>query len=357
MENILSFILYITVYLISGILMTVSIKKKQKVLFIIALIIPTLFAGLRYYVGTDYENYYYTYIHYTNISMKEYFKAGINNPGLFLIAKITNIVKSEKVFFGLCALIIYSTFILGIKKNYEKYSLFLLIFLFLMQPFTNGFNIIRQTIAISICFINFQNIYERNLKKFLLVLLLAMSFHMTAIVTLPMYFLYNKNKSQSYSWKSVFVVLFSIIIFSNIQSLFPILNRFSFLNQYSSYFSTMATVGNNTSLLLKIMVIVFICFFKKKLEQYDRNNNFLFLLLIISLSLELTGFFSAFIKRLSMYYYSIPSILLLSEIPRIVKNNKNKLLMFICIFMYAVLLFAVSYVILKQSNIIPYKIK
>ena len=40
MENILSFILYITVYLISAVLMTRSIKKNRKILFIIALTIP-----------------------------------------------------------------------------------------------------------------------------------------------------------------------------------------------------------------------------------------------------------------------------------------------------------------------------
>ncbi len=357
MENILSFILYITIYLISAILMTRSIKKKRKVLFIIALLIPVIFAGLRYCVGTDYENYHYTYINYSHLSIKDFLKIGVNNPGLFLIIKIASTIGNEKTFFGLCALIIYWIFIIRIKKDYEKYSLFLLIFLFLMQPFTNGFNIIRQTIAISISFVNFQNIYDRKLKKFMLLLFIAMVFHVTAIVTLPMYFLYSENKKSPYSWKSIFIVLFSIIIFSNIQLIFPMLSKLSFLSQYSSYLSSTATVGSNASLLLKSIVILFILIFKRNLEKHDKKNSFLIMLLLISLSLELTGFFSAFIKRLSMYYYSIPSILLLSQIPKVVKSSRNKLLMYLGIFTYAILLFFISYVIFKQSNIIPYRIK
>lgn len=357
MENILSFILYIVVYIISAILMSKSIKKGHKILFIVALIIPIIFAGLRYYVGTDYENYHYMYINYSNISIKEIIKTGISNSGFYLVIRIASIVKNEKFFFALCALLIYLIFILGIKKEYKKYSLFLLIFLFLMQPFTNGFNIIRQTIAISIAFLNFKNIYERNLKKFLLLLLFEISFHATSIVTLPMYFLYTKENKQTHTWKSIFAVLLSIIVFSNIRLIFPFLSSLPFFRHYSSYLSTTATVGSNASLLLKIIVLLFILFFKKKLENYDKNNNFLILLLVISLCLELTGFFSAFIKRLSMYYYSIPSILILSQIPNVEKNNRDKLLMFFCIFVYAVLLFFISYVILKQSNIIPYRIR
>lgn len=356
MENILSFILYITVYLISAVLMTRSIKKNRKILFIIALTIPIIFASLRYYVGTDYENYHYTYISYSHIPIKEFFKNGLNNLGLFVIVKIANIIGGEKVYFGICALLIYLLFVLGIKKSYSKNSLFLLIFLFLMQPFTVGLNIIRQTIAVSISFVNFENIYSKNFKKFLLLLFLAISFHTTAIVTLPMYFLYSKNSRQSYSWKSILIVLISIILFSNIQYFFPMLSSLSFLGKYSSYLSSTTTVGSNTSLLLKLMIIAFILLFKKRLEQHDEKNAFLILLLVISLCLELTGFFSAFIKRLSMYYYSIPSILLLSQIPIIAKNSRNKLALYLGIITYAVLLFLISYVILKQSNIIPYRI-
>ena len=61
MGNYTSMFIYITIYTIATILIAAGIKRNSKLIIVIGILIPVLFAAFRYQVGTDYLNYLYAY--------------------------------------------------------------------------------------------------------------------------------------------------------------------------------------------------------------------------------------------------------------------------------------------------------
>lgn len=67
--------------------------------------------------------------------------------------------------------------------------------LFMQQDFTQ----IRAAVAIGVFLLSLRYIYTRNLKKYLLMMLIAVMFHTSSLLMLPLYFL-NPKKINKYLW-------------------------------------------------------------------------------------------------------------------------------------------------------------
>lgn len=70
--------------------------------------------------------------------------------------------------------------------------------------FGYSLGIFRQMIAISICLMGFKYVLERKLYYYIIFILLAMTFHTTAIIMLPMYWL-NKINLENKFYQILFV--------------------------------------------------------------------------------------------------------------------------------------------------------
>ena len=79
-------------------------------------------------------------------------------------------------------------------------------------------------IAISICLMGFKYVLERKLYYYIIFILLAMTFHTTAIIMLPMYWL-NKINLENKFYQILFVEA-TLFIFAR-----KIVNVFIFLHQ------------------------------------------------------------------------------------------------------------------------------
>ncbi len=124
--------------------------------------------------GNSYENYgIWGYIHefgfvYSNII-------------------ISHFTANRYIFILIYTLIVYVLILGSFKKYIENYPFALLLFLGLWFFFT--FTYLRQVMAVSIAWFGYRYIYERKLWKYLLVIVLAFSFHNSAIIFAPVYFL------------------------------------------------------------------------------------------------------------------------------------------------------------------------
>ena len=115
-----------------------------------------------------------------NVYPKEMGYVGCN----ILISKITS---NRYIFILLITFIIYLLHYFSLKKYCINYPYALLLFMGLMFFFT--FTYLRQMIGVGIGWLALQYIYKRKLYKFLICVLLATSFHNSAIILLPLYFI------------------------------------------------------------------------------------------------------------------------------------------------------------------------
>lgn len=106
-------------------------------------------------------------------------------------AFITYITANRYIYIFITTLLIYFLLILSLRKYAENMPFAVVVFLGLWFFFT--FTYLRQILACAIVWLAVQYIIERDLKKYLLVCLIAYSFHNSTLVFVPVYFLPMKK--------------------------------------------------------------------------------------------------------------------------------------------------------------------
>lgn len=351
MNNYFSLILYLVIYIISSILISKGIKRKNSIFILLGIFILIIFAGIRYDVGTDYINYKYMYDKFSNKDFLEIFNSKIDK-GFLLIIKISSLIGNEILFFSLSSFLIVIPFIYSLKMKYRYICIPLTIFLFLITIFTSGMNIIRQAIATSIIFYSFNYIFEKRFFKYIVFLILAVSFHITAVITFPLYFLWNKKTNKINKKRAIFIILCYILIPFSFNLSIKI---FSFIPEFSRFqsYNNIGRLGLNLSFFLNLGLFLILFFNRKKLIKKDCRNSFFLLLSFIALNMSFSGFKTTYFSRLGIYF-NYTELILWGYFPYIVrKNSQNMIKIFIVSFFISI--FILQYFYLRQANIIPYR--
>lgn len=146
-------------------------------------------------VGADYVTYLN---HFQNIlpsdwSFLDWDEVPYPNfeKGYLCFTHIVSLISQTDLFFTFVMALSMSVLPMASIKRFSK-PVWLGVFLFFaLGIYTDSFNILRQTIAMYICWLSIPFIVKRSFAKFLLITLLAFSFHKTALVFIPVYFLFN----------------------------------------------------------------------------------------------------------------------------------------------------------------------
>lgn len=142
----------------------------------LAMILLVLFIGLRYNVGVDYENYQRIYENIYETLIEPLFWL-INVSVDWLSLGVWGVML-------LCAAImIYFLHLTFLRTPFYVFSLFL----FLMQGYDTSVNVVRQAVAMAIFIYSLRYIVERSFFRYLLLILLAASFHISALFLVPLY--------------------------------------------------------------------------------------------------------------------------------------------------------------------------
>ena len=238
------------------------------------LLIPSLmFAfifGCRYNVGVDYYTYYTDYLYYWSNREIE--------PGFLLIKEtFKNNGLHFALYFGFIAFIQIFFFMMALRKRAYLYPSILLV-LFLSCIELGWMNGIRQSIATCIFVYATTLIDDKKPIKFIMAILLAMQFHNSAIILLPIYFITYipilKNK-----WLSIGVYLLALFINTLPVERFDVLftKAADLLGYGDIYDSEMALVeleNNGTGLGRIILNTIFLILilYSNKLKHFFKND-------------------------------------------------------------------------------------
>ena len=324
-------------------------KKKSTQLIIIGLSIsiPIFIATYRNGVGIDYYNYQklYHYIIINCTSLNNIFSYYIES-GYVILNLLANIIfKNYKGVLFLSSSIYMIASFKGITNYKTKISVSLAYFIFLVtmySPFLNG---MRQFIAVAIFFNSYIYIYNRNFWKFFLLVIIASLFHKSALLCLPMYFLWADKGRNS----KVYYILV-IIITAIMPLLIPIIsNLFTKIGIYNSYFQYNIKVTYGFFLYLIPILSIFIV--TKKYILKEETLQFLLRLYTMQIPLQLLGNFIGYADRLSLYV--VPSQIIL--FPYYVKMlNKNKKIIKFFIVAWYIFYYYYMFIFLNSNGVYPY---
>lgn len=279
-------------------------NKLSKISFNIILLILILFVGLRYQVGNDYAEYY---IHHSLIQQ------GVTNYFEPLFTLLNYITPTPYLMFFVSALISFVFLYLAFKYFSPNNGILLLTLYFGIYLIIFDIHIIRQGIAIAIVLYSWKFAVENKMIKFFSLVIIAIGFHSSAVVSLPVYFLTKIKFTKqvkiillSISTIILFILLFMKELVFNIISLIPLFERYAtvYLNPEFS-----KTEPISFGFVLNIIVFIIIEFIIVKRPANFNNPKMQFVenIFFISILASILLRFSSIALRLN-YYYQISNI-------------------------------------------------
>lgn len=212
----------------------------------------------------------------------------------------------------------------GVKNiEYDRY-LYITLFLLTFQYF-DLFNIVRQGISMSIFFYASKFIHEKNAKKYFWFSLLAILFHYSAIIMLPLYFIGRRKIPYSIMLSSLLLAYFGggwLANSSLLERLFGSLWHESYIKQFDYALITVS----------EVIIAMVILFFKDRLISNEKDNmyiNFTWLFALFRISAANLFILHRFSKYF-IYFYIIS--LLMST--KLFKDRRIKLLVLTIVFLF-----------------------
>ena len=264
---------------------------------------------------------------YLSCYIFELYSKEVGYDGLNIL--ISFFTKNRYVFIFLVTVGIYTLFYISFKRYTQNNGLALILFMGLMFFFT--FTYLRQMLSVGIVWLSLKYVYEHKLWKFLGVIFIAVLFHNSAIILLPVYFILVKKFSvQSIS---VVMVLCLFLGISGIPAkLFDIYGVASGLEERANLYST-DTSGFRMAYLVEVVFFLWLI-----LGNYKKIPAKLYDMIFLNVALIFCAILLIFIRsenggRLGWYYM----IGIISTLTRLVVNGKHSnkyLLVFISLFLY-----------------------
>lgn len=366
MSNLNSLLFYIISFSISALLLFLSQYSKKKsngatqFFAVLSLSIPILISGLRYEVGSDFHNYMRSFGRASSNSYSDFLSSGNMEIGFFTLQKIASWSNDPRMMFILASTITVLFVYLAIRSHDSKIFISVSFLMYLFILFPTSLNIMRQEIALAIVFYSLKFIFKRRFFKFLFFSLLASSFHITALVILPFYFMFSyfKGELNSKDKKFVFIrVIFTVITLIFVINFDYFLSMLSNVGGFEKFddYATQVDRGSNREILLKVLIFAVVLTFSRKLVEFDSRNKLYVFFLGVDILLTLVGFWNPFVKRVTLYF-NIVQILVIPSIITILVHRLEKYVGVSIILFYCLGYFVLVYYILGQSKVIPYNI-
>ena len=311
-----------------------SFKKPEiRFLFFVLLFFLFLMTGLRFEVGGDWDNYLKIYTLFRGEGFFE--SLNITDPGYAILNYLSQqlgLVDTILVNFS-CALIFYLCFYFICKKMDNYWLLLLISFPYLILVVSMGYT--RQSVAIALVILAFKCALEKKHWKMLVLSLLAIFFHKSAIIIfmlypfflLPSKIFYNKWIFYSYAFFSF--LMMSVLVY---------ISSTSGENIYTSQSGDVSSAGALFRIVVHFLPLTFYVIYYSKIKIVLKENlrvfDYLALLIIFTLAMAIP--FSTLADRFNLYLIIFD--IFIFSILAINLNNFNRSVMIVSIIFFNTLM-------------------
>lgn len=367
--------IYIYIFIASLFFIYIGLKINNKiigkVLVFIGLLIPCAVAGLRNYtVGTDTGGHILNLykIAGNTFNFNDFQKKAelIYNCKDYIYLFLTYIFGHYNISFQLMlflfeSLIIFPIYFTLKKIKLDNSNIILGMTLFYLTIYNLSMNMIRQSIAIAFILLSFAIFTRRKNKKSILLsivlFVIAVEFHDTAIYTLPVYIFYYilNNKKIKENYKTIIVAFIIIAALAFLIFHKPILTFIGnigiypkalwYLNRYSSF--DIDFTGT-----LKNLLVVALIFYKRDFfKENGRNYKFGLLIAILNVILNFLGTFIMYSDRIAYYLFYL---VIANYIALLTKKSTNNKILVIGILVIFIVYWIIVILINNGSQTLPY---
>lgn len=313
--------------------------RSKQILFL-SFMTLALFVGLSDMLG-GYDRYIYASLfddiaditrvggNYKDASIFTLYPSEIGYIGCNIL--ISFITSNRYVFILLYTLIIYYLFYLSIKDYCVNYTFGMILFMSLMFFFT--FTYLRQMVGVGFAWFAIRYVYKKELYKFIICVLVAASFHNSAIILFPLYFLPIKRFSQ----RSIIIIMSICLVLGlsgGPSALFRLYGDVTDM-QYRTDSYAEQEIGFRYEYIIEAFVFLYFILKNYSLIPTTKKN-----IVLLNTSLGFCAILLLFVLSLNGgrlgWYYLIGIISTLSLIAKNVKRDSstNRVIFIICFLLF-----------------------
>lgn len=291
------YILMVAAVLIFGAIMPQQGTKRIRYIILMT-ILHTCLCGFRYmFITGDLHKYYYTFMNSGSYSWfsSELF-AGGRNTGFYVFNKIVYLLSGgdfQALLFSISA-IVHSS--LGcIVYRYSSRPWFSYLVWNCLAFFIFGFSAIKQSLAMAFVMLAFVGIVENRLGFYLIMMALAGSIHMPALVFLPVYWLTRMRVSPNVM---VLYVILGILVFVFKNQFLSLIRSFYYEDE-----EIMIHSGEIGSRMIMILGFALFGLFFRGFQNPVIDS--LFHIMAVSAVLQMLSGFDNIFTRMTDYYFQM----------------------------------------------------
>ena len=291
-------------------------QKKQAVVMTSFFIILLAILMLRHKsVGTDISTYIARFKYIARMSFDRIFEVFESERGYYVLNKIISIfTKNEQWFLVIMALISVIPVAVLYSKESENALLSISIFI-IISNFAMLFSGLRQSVAIAIIVISYYFVKNKKPVWFILFVLLAFTFHKSALIALLLYPFYHMNITRK---KLLFFIPVIGFVFVFNKPIFEFLLQF--LGEYGEDYQYEETGAYMMIILFALFLLL--SYIAPSEESLDKETIGLRGIAVLTLMLQIFALASTVAMRMNYYFMVFMPIL----IPRVLNrcSEKNK---------------------------------
>lgn len=364
-------IIYLLVFLIVEILAIMCNKieknnKTTKIFAFLIVIILSIFAGVRdLTIGTDVNVYGANWF---NIacdcqSFKDYISL-INTTDIgYLVINyiVSRFTTNVNVFLFIIQLICNSLVIITLYRYRERCPFWLSLLTYLCIFYCRTFNILRQSIALSIVFYSIKYLYQNKNIKYLIAIMIASLFHYTAIFCVIILVLKKICESKS-KYKNLYLFLIFLITILSvcfIKDVIAILYSIGLVNvKIYNYLFTFVN-DNDVDLFgidffVKTLFLIAIYFSYKKINKKEELTQFLFFVTIMEFVIFQIKNIILYSDRIALYFNYFILLLLPQASFNISTKLKDRLIVNAFFSTILIIYWIYKYVYAGSCDVYPY---
>lgn len=275
------------------------------ILFFLGSVVVLAWRGLH---GVDTENYL---AFFADVGQKEEVNHGLDIGFLYLSSIIKWIKDDEVFYFFFIAVVSVGLKIRAISKisPLPIVSAIILLGTYFLSLEANQ---IRQALALGVCLLSFYYVIERNKWMFFSLIFLAATFHISAVIVLPVWWLFKIQISRKILLTLVLVSFLFVLI--SLEEILQYVVKYTFFwgefifSKIMNYASKMERVGFSPIQLWYIFISVI--FINEKNRINNSTYNFLLNMFVIGVAMNFLLNSFSYMIRITYYFLAIEGILM-----------------------------------------------
>ncbi|WP_336046130.1 EpsG family protein [Solibacillus ferritrahens] len=294
----------------------VRINPFYWMLSFLSLWIPLGFRGY----GIDHEAYVNMYYNIRNTY------SWFPEPLYALLNYVISVTLSNFIYIYLISSFISLFFIyLAFANRLGKNSLYISVMILSISYYFYMYGLVRMFIAVGIVMYAHKFIEERKPFKYIIWCIVASGFHYSALIMIPLYFVFTYKIKENYSFKdslnnllmSIFIVPMVFLVGSKI--FIMIFGGVSFFARYANYFQLNLTVGSLKNFAWAWPLLILVMLFGKLIIKKVEDGNILIRMFWVFFSLSIISiFFPVF--RIGFFLFYI-GFYLYASLPKLLSKN------------------------------------